>query len=138
MKYLKAYESYSREEGKEELIDTIKDILVECKEIGLDIFVYEPDVFYVPSIKKEVDGITIDIEHNPSIDSNVSFKYKDISSSVNHLIEYMKNIAGYNNFLYKDDYIGFNSRGLDICAPNILPSDTDDIGIVKIIFYNEI
>lgn len=156
MRHIKTYKIFESDiHHYKPLLDTIKDILQDCNDLGLDILLFEDDkgVYDDPTIltkhniclanyddpKEEVEVIRVLIEHNPSVDSTMSFKYKDIKNDVNHLIEYMKQM-GYNDYIYQDQYTEFNyPRFTGVAAtPNILPNDDDTIAVIKLAFFKNI
>lgn len=155
MRYIKTYKIFeSNVDYYKPILDTVKDILQDCEDMGLDVILFKDDtgVYDDPTILtkynislakdgdpiEEVEVVRVLIEHNPSEYSTVSFKFRDIKDNVNHLIEYMKQL-GYNDYLYQDQYTEFNYprfRGI-AATPNILPDDNDTIAVIKMVFYKD-
>jgi len=130
----------------EPLLDNLLDVLVDVKDMGFDVYLLkDPTGFYTdPSIIQndyitsgEIEIIRVYIEHNPQVYSTFWFTFKDIKDNIEHLIRYMKQELGYNDFVYQDTYTRFNENEW---ISNILPNDNMDsvASVIKMTFYKPV
>lgn len=122
MEYIKSYKIFeSVEITHADIVLEASDILIECEDIGLTVEFLNPDHYGLSFPNSFVVGI-----HKNSFKKG-SKCFSDISPNIHHLISYMKSI-GYEKYSY------FNMPGRNKAKPNTLPSDSESIDSVLMIF----
>lgn len=110
---------------------SVKDILLDCEDLGLDIIFREPSLSQAP-YSDDVFGIEIQLGKTEG-GNYKSIPFGEVKHNIEHLIEYMKSI-GYKDYIYMDRTYDFNLPNLKSGSKrNTLP--TMLIGNAKITFY---